>query len=69
MHNKDHDSVTNVAPSGGTSINMNLGPDDSDGATIATASFTWIQTGSYALCYRAMGGNYTKVTPCPCSSC
>ena len=48
-------------PAGGTTLAMNLGPDDSSGATIATVGFTWKQVGTYLLCYRAPGGNYTQV--------
>jgi hypothetical protein len=46
---------------GGTTVITDLGPDDNSGATAATAQFTWQQVGKFQLCYRALGGNYTKV--------
>ena len=47
---------------GGTEMNVDLGPDDSIGATTAIATFTWSEPGSYQLCYKsASSGNYTKV--------
>ena len=50
---------------GGTIIDDNLGPNYANGATAATCQFTWQQPGSYQLCYRTLGGNYTKVSTRP----
>ena len=48
---------------GGTTVDADLGPNDTDGVTGATCQFTWRHPGLYQLCYRTWGGNYTKVQP------
>ena len=60
------------AAGGGTSAVNDLGPNDSTTATMATANFTWSDTGLYMLCYRMASSNtYVKVgkeiyvTTCP----
>ena len=49
------------AAAGGTVVVTNLGPDDSQSATTATAQFTWTQAGSFQVCYQPAGGVYASV--------
>jgi len=51
------------APVGGTVEVTDLGPDDSEGTTTATASFTFSpnSTGVHTVCYRLAGGSYSAI--------
>ena len=45
---------------GGTSPVTDLGPDDADGATTATANFSFTIAGTYIVCYQVYRGTYTQ---------
>ena len=46
---------------GGTSVDSNLGPNDALSATTASAAFTFTTAGTYKVCYKVLGGSWTRV--------
>ena len=49
------------AAQGGSLEVADLGPDDADGATNATATFTFSKAGVYKVCYKVLRGNFVEV--------
>ena len=49
------------AAAGGTAVVSDLGPDNADGATSATASVSFTQLGIYKVCYKVSGGSFVQI--------
>ena len=57
-------SCATDAPAGGTTEVTDLGPSAAVGATNATASFYFTESGEYKVCYKISGRDYAQATSC-----